>query len=44
MKRICAVPDLRKVGLRLAISVNWKLEERQGLAPTKFRYWSKLYN
>jgi len=30
------VPDLRKVGLRLAISVNWKLEKRQGTAPTKF--------
>jgi len=37
MKQICAVSDLRKVGLRLAISVNWKLEERQDPAPTKFR-------
>ena len=44
MKRICAVPDLRKMGLRLAISGNWKLEERQGPAPTKFWYWSKLSN
>jgi len=34
MKYICVVPDLRKVELRLAISINQKLEERRSTAPT----------
>jgi len=37
MKQIYAMPDLRELWLRLAISIKRKLEERQGLALTKFK-------
>jgi len=44
MKQIYHVLNLRKVGLRLAISVNRKLEECRGPASTNFRLWSKFFN
>jgi len=37
MKQICVVPNLENLWLRLAIFLNWKLEECYSPTPTKFK-------